>query len=181
MTISELGSIGELVGAIATVATLLYLALQIKANTQAEKYNAIKDIINSVVGSLSRLGDSNEMMDFWTSGTKSFNNLSTKDQVRFTSAATELLAAIEATLETAKSGGIKEESVDAVRAMVFQLMRNPGVREYWLAWGRTRSPKTLSEKSSRLFTRQRKSILRSPVPCHFICHDLRGIYEKSES
>ena len=83
MTISELGSIGELVGAIATVATLLYLALQIKANTQAEKYNAIKDIINSVVGWLSRLGDSNEMMDCWTSGTKSFNNLSTKDQVRF--------------------------------------------------------------------------------------------------
>ena len=135
MTIGELGSIGELIGAIATVATLLYLALQIKANTQAEKYNAIKDIINSVVGWLSRLGDSDEMMDCWTSGTKNFNDLSIKDQVRFTSAATELLAAIEATLETAKSGGIKEESVAAVRAMVFQLMRNPGVREYWVAWG----------------------------------------------
>jgi|TARA_B110000116_G_scaffold211260_1_gene187053 hypothetical protein len=50
MTISELGSIGELIGAIATVATLLYLAFQIRANTEAAKYTAIKDIINSVVG-----------------------------------------------------------------------------------------------------------------------------------
>ena len=135
MTISELGSVGELIGAMATVATLLYLAFQIRANTQAAKYTSIKDIINSVVGWLSRLGDSEEMMDCWTAGTKSFNDLSTRDQVRFISAATELLAAIEATLETAKSGGIKDESVEAVKAMILQLMRNPGVREYWSAWG----------------------------------------------
>ena len=47
-----------------------------------------------------------------------------------------MLAAIEATLETAKNDGIKPESVDAVRAMVHQLMRNKGVREYWEASGR---------------------------------------------
>jgi len=135
MTINELGSVGELIGAMATVATLLYLAFQIRANTQAAKYTSIKDIINSVVGWLSRLGDSEEMMDCWTAGAKSFNDLSTRDQVRFISAATELLAAIEATLETAKSGGIKDESVQAVKAMILQLMRNPGVREYWSAWG----------------------------------------------
>ena len=34
MTIQEYGSIGELIGAIATVATLLYLAFQIRQNTE---------------------------------------------------------------------------------------------------------------------------------------------------
>ena len=63
---SPLFSVGELIGAMATVATLLYLAFQIRANTQAAKYTSIKDIINSVVGWLSRLGDSEEMMDCWT-------------------------------------------------------------------------------------------------------------------
>jgi hypothetical protein len=37
MTISELGSIGELIGAIAVFATLLYLALQIRQNTIATR------------------------------------------------------------------------------------------------------------------------------------------------
>jgi len=37
MTISELGSLGEIIGAAATVATLLYLAAQIRANTLATK------------------------------------------------------------------------------------------------------------------------------------------------
>lgn len=36
MSIAELGSIGELVGAIATVATLAYLAIQIRGSTRAE-------------------------------------------------------------------------------------------------------------------------------------------------
>ena len=37
MTIQDWGSIGELIAAVATVLTLIYLALQIRANTAAVK------------------------------------------------------------------------------------------------------------------------------------------------
>ena len=37
MTIQELGSVGELIGAIATVATLIYLSLQIRQNTSLQR------------------------------------------------------------------------------------------------------------------------------------------------
>ena len=40
MTLEELGSIGELVAALATVATLAYLALQIRQNTKQMRDNA---------------------------------------------------------------------------------------------------------------------------------------------
>ena len=53
---------------------------------------------------------------------------------------------IEATLETAKNDEIKPESVDAVRAMVHQLMRNKGIREYWKASGRNLFRRTLLAK-----------------------------------
>ena len=75
-------------------------------------------------------------MSSWKESTQNYHGLNTEEQVRFTSIAVEMLAAIEATLETAKNDGIKPESVDAVRAMVHQLMRNKGVREYWEASGR---------------------------------------------
>jgi hypothetical protein len=136
MTISELGSLGEIIGAIATVATLLYLALQIRANTHSAKYNAINDIINRVIKWQSRIADTPDLMTSWTEGTKDYQSLCIEEQVRFTSIAVEMLAAIEATLETAKTDGIKPESVAAVRAMVHQLMRNKGVREYWMVSGR---------------------------------------------
>ena len=136
MTINELGSVGELIGAIATVATLMYLALQIRANTLSAKYSAINDIINRVIKWQSRIADTPDLMSSWKEGTQNYHGLNTEEQVRFTSIAVEMLAAIEATLETAKNDGIKPESVDAVRAMVHQLMRNKGVREYWEASGR---------------------------------------------
>ena len=75
-------------------------------------------------------------MSSWKEGTQNYHGLNIEEKVRFTSIAVEMLAAIEATLETAKNDGIKPESVDAVRAMVHQLMRNKGVREYWEASGR---------------------------------------------
>ena len=123
MTISELGSIGELIGAIATVATLMYLALQIRANTLSAKYSAINDIINRVIKWQSRIADTPDLMSSWKEGTQNYHGLNIEEQVRFTSVAVEMLAAIEATLETAKNDGIKPESVDAVH-MVHQLMRN---------------------------------------------------------
>jgi hypothetical protein len=136
MTISELGSLGELIGAAATVATLLYLALQIRANTSSAKYSAINDIINRVIKWQSRIADTPGLMSSWAEGTKNYHKLNIEEQVRFTSIVSEMLAAIEATLETAKTDGIKQESVAAVKVMVYQLMRNKGVREYWLISGR---------------------------------------------
>ena len=40
MTIQDLGNIGELVAAVATFAALLYLALQLRENTQAVRGEA---------------------------------------------------------------------------------------------------------------------------------------------
>ncbi len=40
MTIQDLGSLGELIAAVATVATLVYLALQIRQNTRVLRHAA---------------------------------------------------------------------------------------------------------------------------------------------
>jgi hypothetical protein len=37
MTIQDLGSLGELIAAVATVATLVYLSIQLKRNTRAQR------------------------------------------------------------------------------------------------------------------------------------------------
>ena len=68
-------------------------------------------------------------MQAWTAGTKRHLTSTNEDLVTFMSIAVEMLDAIEATLETAKTNGIKPESVAAVKATVHQLIRNNGVRE----------------------------------------------------
>jgi len=136
VTISELGSLGEIIGAVATIATLLYLSLQIRANTLATKRQSLDDTIERVVQWQARLVESPALASAWVDGTKSFRELSLDNQIRFTAQITEILAGIEATLEAAKFGNVKPETVEAVRAMVWNLLRNEGVREWWETNGR---------------------------------------------
>lgn len=55
MTIQDWGSVGELLAAVATVATLGYLAVQVRQNTQstrAENYAVVLDRISSTQAAL---------------------------------------------------------------------------------------------------------------------------------
>jgi len=47
VTIQDLGSIGEFVAALATLATLIYLAAQIRQNTSSLRANAYQDTVRS--------------------------------------------------------------------------------------------------------------------------------------
>ena len=135
MTISELGSVGELIGAIATVATLLYLALQIRANTLADKYKAINDIIDRIVGWQSRIANSTDLMEAWIQGTKSYNELQIENKLRFSAIVFDIFTACEACLEAAKHGVIKSKSSNAVKVIIGYLLKNQGVQEYWISVG----------------------------------------------
>ena len=151
MTIAELGSIGELVGAVATVATLLYLAAQVRANTLATKRQALDDTIDRVVRWEARLVGSPDLIRAWINGARDYHGLPTEDRLRFTALLVEILAGIEATLEAAKFGGVKPETVEAVHGMLRQLSRNKGVREYWEANGRHTFAVDFAREVDRLF------------------------------
>lgn len=109
---------------------------QIRANTLASERQALDDTIARVVRWEARLTESPDLLHAWISGAHSFHGLSTENQLRFTGLLIEILAGIEAALEAAKFGGIKPETVGAVRSMVWQLSRNNGVREFWETSGR---------------------------------------------
>ncbi len=47
MTIQEIGSLGEFVAAIATIATLVYLAIQIRQNTAVARSAATQEVLGS--------------------------------------------------------------------------------------------------------------------------------------
>ena len=68
MSIQELGSIGEFIAAIATVVTLLYLAIQIRQNTRAVRGSTIHAMTDSMQAELHW---SHEIAAIWT---KSFEN-----------------------------------------------------------------------------------------------------------
>ena len=57
MTIQDLGSIGELLAAIATIGTLIYLALQIRQNTRVVRSQSRRQVVESVARDSERFLD----------------------------------------------------------------------------------------------------------------------------
>ena len=115
----------------ATVATLLYLAIQIRANTLSTKRQALDDPSDWIIRWQCRLGKSPDSVRCWIDGQRDFADLSFEDRVRFLSLMSEILAAFEATFEAARWGDVKPETVEAVRVLTLQMFRSKGVREYW--------------------------------------------------
>ena len=62
MTIFELGALGEFVGAIAVVGTLIYLAVQIRQNTSQIRDNVLSLQVNAYQDLINRIADVNKLM-----------------------------------------------------------------------------------------------------------------------
>jgi hypothetical protein len=83
VTIQEYGSIGEIVGAIATVATLIYLALQIRANTLATKADTRRTNQNNRQLAYSDIIASEEVASIFKAGLADRSGLSSTERIRF--------------------------------------------------------------------------------------------------
>ena len=70
MTIQDLGSIGEMVGAIAIVATLAYLAVQIRQNTRTTRATNFHNLIENNSAFTSMIGENEDLVAFASGGMK---------------------------------------------------------------------------------------------------------------
>ena len=83
MTIQDLGSVGELVGAIATVATLVYLAIQIRANTHAVRSAAAQSVHEAFATWYRMLAADADLAQVAANGLRDYASLSEADRARF--------------------------------------------------------------------------------------------------
>ncbi len=83
MNWDALGAIAELLGAVAVLMTLIYLALQIRQNTKAVKSAALDSAIESVNSARLTLADNAELSELFLRGSTNPNSLTDLDELRF--------------------------------------------------------------------------------------------------
>ena len=90
MSIQELGSLGELVAAIATLATLIYLALQIRHNTNAVAGATELDINREITAWHARITADPELMLLYEKGAQN-EPMSESEAIRYRWLVAELI------------------------------------------------------------------------------------------
>ncbi len=82
MDIMELGAIGELVGGVAVLATLLYLALQVRQGNHIARQNASQALMGATFELAGRVAVDRGLAEVWAHGEDRFDELDATDQQR---------------------------------------------------------------------------------------------------
>jgi len=131
MTITEWSAVGEIVGAIAVVISLIYVGVQVKQNTTATRVvttQAHVEFWNHVV---SNLCQSSETASNWHLGLQDLSRLDGGQRVQFFVQLSLVNRYYEASYLEWSSGVLDERLWGGLREMLVDSMSYPGAREWW--------------------------------------------------
>jgi hypothetical protein len=130
VTIQDLGSIGELVAAIATVATLGYLALGIRQNTESVRLSTELELSKLVVDFHARVTGQPELLRIWDAASDP-SSLTPEDIRRFRWLAAEWFLIYDGQYDFYMKNHISEESWKPKIDACIGLLENPIIADWW--------------------------------------------------
>jgi hypothetical protein len=126
MTIAELGSVGELVGAIATVATLAYLAIQIRSTTRAVRTASAQSVHESFATWYRMLAADSELSDLTTKGLRDYSSLTESEKGRFISVSMAILLCSQDAFIKWSEGSLSQDLWSGWEFVIMNLLLAPG-------------------------------------------------------
>ncbi len=131
MSIQELGSLGELVGAIGVILSLIYLATQIRQNTRAIRSSSIQAATLSTGQTVALMGQSPQNADVFYRGMRSYDELSESEQTHFTIMVSGIFTNCDAMYWDHKQGLLPPEVWDRAQRLVQFYLERPGGQRVW--------------------------------------------------
>jgi hypothetical protein len=131
LNIQDLGNLGEFVGAIAVVITLVYLTLQIRQNTHSLRAQTYQDILIESVRLRDSWGRDAEASRLFWQGLQSLAAMSEDDRARTTNLIYALVRIYENVHYQFSRGMIEPTVWVPWHRMIERIAGAPGFRELW--------------------------------------------------
>ncbi len=131
MDIQELGSLGELIAAIATIATLLYLSIQIRANTKVTHMESRRTTQRQANEYSALIANNAEAASLFRRGLGDIESLDADERIRFIFLFGMLVSQTQSAFEDAELGVLERDLFEITAASAFNLLRTRGGRQWW--------------------------------------------------
>ena len=131
MTLDNLGNVGEIVGAIAVVASLIYLALQIRQNTSALRSAAYRDATASAAEVNALLANNSDLATLFARGTLDFDRLNPIEKMQVGAVLGTLCGMYQELSYQYSQGHLDPDFWLGFESGLTALFQLPGVREWW--------------------------------------------------
>lgn len=130
MDFSILGDIGDFLGGVAVIVSLVYLAVQIRQNTRSVRAASFQALAESHSDRTLRLAENSELHHLWTCGLRG-DPLSDEDSLRFGSIMMSLIRLSSNAFVQYRSGLLTEDQWQGFRRMPVVLLSSKGGRAWW--------------------------------------------------
>jgi len=133
MDLATLAQLGEFVGGLFVVVSLVYLAYQVRQNTtslRAENYARVLERLSTLQSNLSSDAELNRIV---VVGAQTPEALTRTERMRLTWSLYELLGAAEFVFHQHRAGALPTEVWERWQATLVWWLSNPGIQRWWAA------------------------------------------------
>ena len=131
MNWEAIGALAELLGAIGVIATLIYLASQIRQNTKSIQAAAFQETMRDMT-SLADMGAQNpELVSAYFAGLDDLESLDREVRQRFGSFMLAFFRRVENLVYQTEQGMLDPESWEGLREALRRIFSHPGAVDWW--------------------------------------------------
>lgn len=131
MELERIAMLADIVQAIAVVATLLFIALQIRHNTRIAMLTAAQTSAQLLANNLGRVTDNPELAELLSGARGSLVDLSDAERLRVSNFVTAAFRHIEVLHAHRRHGIYEEELWQGTAGRLRRMLSNPRIQEWW--------------------------------------------------
>jgi hypothetical protein len=130
-----MGNLGEFVGGIAVIVTLLYLAAQVRQNTGSVHAASRQDVVESFRQWNRQIYEIDGLVEIMQAGTRKYPNIAQPDRMKFVSYMADHCLHFQSAFALYESGALEEETYQAYLEFLVGQLSTPGGAAYWSEYG----------------------------------------------
>ena len=136
MTLSDLGDLGDFLGGIGVIATLVYLAIQIRRNTMAVRSTSLDSAYAAHMEFQRTVWSDSELNKLWFDGLVGRTQLSDADRERFLFMLISCARLWEGAYFKVHEGSLESKAWASLSEELAGVFAFPGVQPYWAGFVR---------------------------------------------
>jgi hypothetical protein len=125
------GAIGEVIGAAAVVISVIYLAVQVRRQTDQARLAATRELAGIYNETLTRLIDDPSLGEIWLKAASGYADLPNNERLRIASYYQRLLRFMEQQHLHVSKGHIDPSFFQSLNLTYFEWLRFPGMQQWW--------------------------------------------------
>jgi hypothetical protein len=132
MNLQSLAYIGEIIGTVVVILSLVYLSVQVRQNTDAQRTENYARALERLAAFQSMLSKDSDISFLFSKGLADYSNLTTQEKLRFNWSMYEAFGAFEFMFHAARKRSIDEEIWSRWSKAIAWYLTFPGVHKWWM-------------------------------------------------